>query len=327
VTAISSTSTSHSHSQSGASKFFSFLLRHNIALVFVGLLIAASLISSSFLTERNITNILRQIAGLGILSMGMLLVILTRGIDLSVGSVAACGSVVCALALGSYGLPGALVGSLGVGCLFGGVAGFLVAYRKIPPFVVTLAMMTIARGITYLISNGHPIFVSEKGALLLAFDKGSIFGLPLPVILMLVVIGVFTFMLQFTSFGRLVTAIGSNEEAVRLSGIQVTRYIFATYVIAGACSALAGIVNTARSTVGSPVFGIGLELDVIASVVIGGASLNGGRGTALNTFIGVLILAVINNIMNLTNVSGYYQMVVKGLIILIAVGLQSSKRS
>jgi ribose/xylose/arabinose/galactoside ABC-type transport system permease subunit len=295
-----------------------FLAHYNIALIFVLLVIGASFVSSDFFTQRNITNVLRQSAVVGISSMGMLFVILTGGIDLSVGSVSACGSVLVALFLSTMPLPGAIAGAVLNGCAMGAISGYLIAGRRMPAFVVTLGMLTIARGTAFIVSKGQPILVGANGQFLNNFGKGLTFGIANPVILMLAIFAITWFLLHYTAFGRLVT-----QEAVRLSGISIGWYIFATYVISGGLSALAGVVNTARSGVGSPVLGIGMELDVIAAVVIGGASLMGGRGTAFNALLGVLILAVIGNIMNLKNVPGYHQEVVKGVIILVAVLFQS----
>ena len=293
--------------------------------IFVVLVLVASFISTSFLSSRNVENVLRQVASTGVISMGMLLVILTGGIDLSVGSVAALGSILCASLLTTQTLWTAIPLSLAAGGALGAVAGYFVAVRRMPAFVVTLAVMTIARGTALIVSEGHPIFMGDNGAWLDGgFNRGSLLGIPLPVVLMLLVFAATAFVLRLTAYGRLVIAIGSNSEAVRLSGVRVTPRIFSVYVVSGVLSALAGIVITARSGVGSPVVGIGMELDVIAAVVIGGASLMGGRGTALNTLIGVLTLGVIGNIMNLLNVPGYHQEVVKGIIILVAVLLQSS---
>ena len=293
--------------------------------IFIVLVLVASFISTSFFSSRNIENVLRQVASTGIISMGMLLVILTGGIDLSVGSVAALGSILCASLLTSMSLWTAIPISLAAGGAMGCIAGYFVAMRGMPSFVVTLAGMTIARGAALIVSEGRPIFMSDNGQWLSdGFNRGSLLGIPLPVVLMLLVFAATAFLLRLTAYGRLVVAIGSNSEAVRLSGVRVTPRVFSVYVISGVLSALAGIVITARSGVGSPVVGIGMELDVIAAVVIGGASLMGGRGTALNTLIGVLTLGVIGNIMNLLNVPGYHQEVVKGVIILVAVLVQSS---
>ena len=298
---------------------------YSTVAIFAALVLVASLISASFLSSRNIENVLRQVASTGVISMGMLLVILTGGIDLSVGSVAALGSIVCASLLASVPLWAAIPLSLAAGGALGALAGYFVAVRRMPSFVVTLAGMTIARGAALIVSEGRPIFLGDSGAWLGdGFNRGSLLGIPLPVLLMLLVFAGTAFVLRLTAYGRLVVAIGSNGEAVRLSGVRVVPRVFSVYVVSGVLAALGGIIITARSGVGSPVVGIGLELDVIAAVVIGGASLMGGRGTALNTLIGVLTLGVIGNIMNLLNVPGYHQEVVKGVIILVAVLLQSS---
>jgi ribose/xylose/arabinose/galactoside ABC-type transport system permease subunit len=293
--------------------------------IFAVLVLVASFISGSFFSARNIGNVLRQVASTGVISMGMLLVILTGGIDLAVGSVAALGSILCASLLTTMSLWTAIPISLAAGGALGAVAGYFVSVRRMPAFVVTLAVMTIARGTALIVSKGRPIFMSDNGAWLGdGFNRGSLLGIPLPVVLMLLVFAATAFVLRLTAYGRLIVAIGSNSEAVRLSGVRVVPRVFSVYVVSGVLSALAGIIITARSGVGSPVVGIGMELDVIAAVVIGGASLMGGRGTALNTLIGVLTLGVIGNIMNLLNVPGYHQEVVKGVIILVAVLLQSS---
>ncbi len=303
----------------------SFAASYSTIAIFVVLVLVASFISTSFFSSRNIENVLRQVASTGVISMGMLLVILTGGIDLSVGSVAALGSILCASLLTTQSLWSAIPLSLAAGGALGAVAGYFVAVRRMPAFVVTLAVMTIARGTALIVSEGHPIFMGDNGAWLdTGFNRGSLLGVPVPVLLTLLVFAATAFVLRLTAYGRLIVAIGCNSEAVRLSGVRVMPRVFSVYVVSGVLSALAGIVITARSGVGSPVVGIGMELDVIAAVVIGGASLMGGRGTALNTLIGVLTLGVIGNIMNLLNVPGYHQEVVKGVIILVAVLLQSS---
>lgn len=290
-----------------------------ILVVLLGL---ASLQSDAFLTERNLTNILRQHAGTGIMAVGMLYVILTRGIDLSVGSISALGAVVTAVLVQDYPIWMTLPMVVGIGAACGAVSGFLVAFLRLPAFVVTLAMMTAARGMALILSNGQPIMLGEPGAALAAFGTAYPLGLPAPALLMFAVFLLAFIVLNFSRFGRLVKAIGSNEEAVRLSGIAVSWYVMAVYVISGALAAIAGIVVTSRSGVGSASVGDGAELDVIAAVVIGGASLMGGRGGVINTFFGVLILGIIGNIMNLAGVPGYHQQVYLGVIIVVAVVLQ-----
>ncbi len=317
----------------GLKKGIDTLLKYNTIFIFLVLVFASSFVSNRFFSETNIFNLLRQVSGIGIISMGMLLVILTGGIDLSVGSILAVASVLSAYFLLSMPLWMSLVLTVFAGVLLGSVSGFLVSNRRIAPFVVTLAMMTIGRGLGYIISNGSPILVRESGASLKSFGSGYFFkipgyfsGVPQPVVLMFSIFVIVFVVLRYTVFGRLVVAIGSNETAVKLSGVRVGVYKFLVYGISGALASIAGIISTSRTGVGSPIVGRGFELDAIAAVVIGGASLGGGRGTALNTLLGVFILGMIGNIMNLKNVPAYPQQVIKGLIIIFAVLLQGIER-
>ncbi|KXF75136.1 sugar ABC transporter permease [Paramesorhizobium deserti] len=298
------------------------LQRYGTIAILVALVIVAASMSDVFLTERNIINVLRQISGTSLMAIGMLFVILTRGIDLSVGSVAALGSVLSAILIQQYG-PGLSIAATllaGAGC--GLVSGVLVAFLKLPPFVTTLAMMTVARGLSLIISAGQPIVMGDGGAVITAFGSGALAGIPYPVILMAVVFLVAGTVLMFTRYGRLVKAIGSNVEAVRLSGIPVAWYTMSVYVISGVLASAAGIVSASRTGVGSANISVGAELDAIAAVVIGGASLMGGRGGAFNTFIGVIVLGIIANMMNLARVPGYHQQVFMGCIIIGAMLLQ-----
>jgi ribose/xylose/arabinose/galactoside ABC-type transport system permease subunit len=293
--------------------------------IFVVLVLAASLWSSSFLTMPNVLNVLRQVAsGAGIMAVGMLFVILTRGIDLSVGSISALGSVLSAyfVAFSGYGVVASVALVILSGAACGLVTGAFIAYLRLPSFVMSLAMMAIARGLSLIISEGRPIPLGEAGSALATFGSGFWLGVPQPVILMFAVFLVGGIVLNFTRFGRIITAVGSNEEAVRLSGIAVPRYILAVYVISGALAAVAGIISTSRTGVGSAQVGVGAELNVIAAVVIGGASLMGGRGGVVNTLLGALVMGIIANIMNLGGVPGYHQQVYMGLIIVIAMLLQ-----
>ncbi|MGH7004482.1 MAG: ABC transporter permease [Alphaproteobacteria bacterium] len=298
------------------------LHRYGTLAILIALLIVASSMSNVFLTERNLLNVLRQISGTSLMAVGMLFVILTRGIDLSVGSIAALGSVVSAILIQKYGAGTALGGALLAGAACGLVSGALIAYLKLPPFVTTLAMMTIARGLSLIISTGQPILMGDSGALVTAFGAGTLGTIPYPVLLMASVFLIAGLVLTFTRFGRLVKAIGSNVEAVRLSGIPVGYYTMAVYVISGVLAAAAGIVSTSRTGIGSANIGVGSELDAIAAVVIGGASLMGGRGGIINTFIGVIVLGIIANMMNLARVPGYHQQVFMGCIIIGAMLLQ-----
>jgi ribose transport system permease protein len=298
------------------------LHRYGTLAILIALLIVATSMSDVFLTQRNIVNVLRQSAGTSLMAIGMLFVILTRGIDLSVGSVAALGSVLSAIIIQDYGTGASIAGALVAGAACGLASGILVAFLKLPPFVTTLAMMTVARGLSLIVSAGQPIQMGDAGIWITTFGSGAIATIPYPVVLMAAVFVIAGIVLTFTRFGRLVKAIGSNVEAVRLSGIPVAYYTTAVYVISGVLAAAAGIVSTSRTGIGSANIGVGAELDAIAAVVIGGASLMGGRGGVVNTFIGVLVLGIIANMMNLARVPGYHQQVFMGCIIIGAMLLQ-----
>lgn len=304
-----------------------FVARFNTFFIFLLMLIISAIVSDVFFTPTNLFNLIRQVTPVGIISMGMLLVILTGGIDLSVGSIVAMVGVLCAMLTQTMPLPLAITVSVLCGLVIGSISGYLVAVHKMAPFIATLALMSVIRGIGFILSKGAPVLVSENASALTDFGSGNSLGLPNPALVLLLVFAITAILLKYNVFGRIVIAIGSNEEAVRLSGINVSAYKFSVYVIAGCLSAVAGIITTARTAVGSPVMGVGMELDVIATVVIGGASLSGGKGSAVNTLLGVLILGMIGNIMNLMNVAAYSQQVIKGLIIIVAVLLQRFQRN
>lgn len=308
-----------------ASRAFRLALRYNTVLIFLGMTALAASLSDVFFSRQNVFNLLRQLAGPTGMGLGMLLVILTGGIDLSVGSLAAFSSVLVAMLLGRMALLPALVLTVGASALCGAASGYLVAGRGMAPFIATLAMMTIGRGLAFILSNGSPIMIQDPR--LNQFGTAYWLGLPAPVLVMLLIFLAVAFLLRYTVFGRMIVAIGSNEAAVRLAGVRSGWYKFWVYCISGAFCAVAGIISTSRTGVGSPVVGTGAELDAIAAVVIGGASLSGGKGTAVNTLLGVLILGLIGNIMNLMNVPGYPQQVFKGLIIVGAVLLQGRQRN
>lgn len=318
---------------SGSGQVTGFLVRNSSVVMLVLLIIASAILSDAFMSRGNIFNLLRQLTPLLLISIGMLLVINTGGIDLSVGAIAAAGGLAVAIMIPLLPFDGFAAVLTGVfamlifGGLLGAFNGALVAWFQLAPFVVTLAMMTIARGMTYMMSNGQPVrlpYELEATAIFDAFGSGGLpwLRLPWPVVLSILVIACFWFLMQRMVFGRMVIATGSNETAVRLAGIPHRRYIFAVYVISGALAALAGIVVTSRTGVGTPVAGLGFELDAIAACVIGGARLSGGKGTVINTVIGVLVLGLIGNIMNLMSVPSYPQQIIKGLIIVAAVMLQ-----
>lgn len=299
-----------------------FVIRYNTAFIFLLMLVVSATVSDVFFTPSNLSNLVRQVTPVGIMSMGMLLVILTGGIDLSVGSVVAMTGVLSALFTQTMPLPLAILASLACGLVIGSASGYLVALHKIAPFIATLALMSIVRGLGFIFSKGAPVLVSETGTALTDFGSGNTLGIPNPALVLFFVFAATAVMLRYHVFGRIVIAIGSNEEAVRLSGVRVWLCKFSVYAISGGLAAAAGLIITARTAVGSPVMGVGMELDVIAAVVIGGASLSGGKGNALNTLLGVLILGMIGNIMNLLIIPAYSQQVIKGLIIIFAMLLQ-----
>lgn len=323
---MSNTSTISEGAPKKALQFGKWFRTYGTVVIFALLVAFASSQSSAFLTERNVMNMLLQMSGVGLMSVGMLLVILTAGIDLSVGSIAALGSVASALLLNDYPVYLAIPMVVGIGAACGAVSGILVAFFRLPAFVITLAMMTAARGYALIIANGQTILVGQSGQSLTNFGTSYVLGVPAPAIVMFAAFLIALVVLNFTRFGRLVKAIGSNEEAVRLSGISVPLHVLLVYVISGALAAVAGILITARSGVGSPDVAVGDELNAIAAVVIGGASLMGGSGGSINTFLGVMILGIIGNIMNLAGVPGYHQEVYLGIIIVIAVVIQNASR-
>lgn len=298
-----------------------------IALFALCLLI--SLLSDKFLTSNNLWNVLRQISVNVCISVGMTLVVLMAGIDLSVGSVLAFSSAVCAgllkngisipsldLFIGFTVLGGILV-SLLIGLLMGIFNGWVITKFSLPPFVATLAMLTIARGATMLYTQGIPI--SNLGSSFEFIGSGWFLGIPVPVWISLVVVLVVIFITNKTAFGRYIYAIGGNEKAAFLSGININNIKLAVYGIAGMMAGVGGVLVTSRLNSAQPNAGTSYELDSIAAVVIGGTSLSGGLGTVTGTVIGATIIGVLNNGLVLLNVSPFWQQVVKGLVILLAV--------
>ncbi len=292
--------------------------------------IIISFLSNRFLTLGNASNVLRQSSINAILSVGMTFVILTGGIDLSVGSIFAfSGAITAFLVSIGQNFFLSIIAGLVVGTVIGLINGFFIAKAKLQPFIVTLVMMTIFRGATLVFTDGKPINVGyEKNAEIFAkFGNGYLFDIiPIPIVVMVIVIAIAYFILNKTTVGRYVYAIGGNEDATKLSGINVTKVKLFVYGISGLLSALAGIIITARLGSAQPTAGEGYELDAIAAVVLGGTSLSGGVGTVLGTIVGVLIIGILNNALNLLNVSSYYQLLAKGLVILIAVLLDRKEK-
>lgn len=292
--------------------------KYGVGIALVVIVIALTFASSNFLTIENIVNVLRQVSINGILAIGMTFVIITGGIDLSVGSLVAFSGVIAAsFVRGGYSIWIAILLALFASLVLGFISGFFIAERRIAPFIATLAMVTIARGLTYVYSDGKPI--SGFSQAYLNIGKGDFLFIPIPVWIFALVFIICYIVLYHTSLGRYVYAVGGNEHAALVSGINVKKVKIFVYSICGLLSGLAAVVLSARVSAGLPQAGSGYELDAIAAVVIGGTSLSGGRGRLWGTIIGVLMIGVINNGMDLLNVSSYYQQIVKGCIILGAV--------
>ncbi|MDO0824311.1 ABC transporter permease subunit [Desulfosporosinus nitroreducens] len=284
-----------------------------------------SMVNSDFLTVSNIFNVLRQVSINALIAYGMTFVILTGGIDLSVGSIIALSSAFAAGMMAS-GTNSWLAIGIGVlsGTLMGTVNGVVIARGKVAPFIATLATMTIFRGLTLVYTEGKPITGLPDAFGMIG--RGYLLEIPMPVIWMLAAFGVLYVILKFTSFGRHVFALGGNEEATRLSGINTNRVKILVYSISGLMASLSGIILTSRLNSAQPTAGTSYELDAIAAVVLGGTSLSGGKGWIVGTLIGAMIIGILDNGLNLLNVSSFYQQVVKGGVILLAVLLDRSKR-
>jgi ribose transport system permease protein len=307
--------------------FNNILENHLILAIFIVFCTGLSLMTTNFLSAENIFNILRQSSIIGIIAVGTTFVIIGAGFDISVGSVLAlCGSLTLGL---QYSMHWTLVCVfvLVVGSIIGLFNGILSVTIGIPSIIVTLAMMSVVRGMVYLYSDGYPFTLVEGASEGFTFiGQGNVGVIPFPVILLFIVIIAGQWFLVKTRHGRYICAIGGNKEAARYSGISVGKYQILTFVIGGALAAIAGIVYASRLLSVSPLAGQGYELDAIAAVVIGGTSVSGGQGSIFKTLIGVLLLAVIGNTFNLMGIPVYSQLIIKGVIILVAVGLDSYVR-
>ena len=315
-----------------------FPLRRFQSLLALAFMVAAlALLSDKFFTPDNGWNILRQISVNLCLSIGMTLVILSGGIDLSVGAILGLAGAIAAgllkngVVLAAFGVrlqftpAGAIMAGIVVGAAAGWFNGFAITRFRLPPFVATLGMLSIARGLTMLWTGGFPI--TGLGDRFGYLGTGALLGMPMPVWIMLALTAVFIVVTQRTRFGRHLYAVGGNERAARLTGLNVARIKLAVYALAGALAGVAGLIVTARLDSAQPNAGLGYELDSIAAVVIGGTSLSGGRGSVAGTVLGCLIIGVLNNGLFLLNVSPFWQQVIKGLVILLAVALDRMNTS
>ncbi len=303
-------------------KTINWLLDYSMYVVFIILIVLSSALSPYFLSWSNFTNILRQVSFNGIISIGMCMVILMRGIDLSVGSIFGLANVLVA-GFANWGFWGVLAVALFVGLAFGVFNGVVITKIKIEPFVVTLGTLIIGRGLAYIYTGGTLIPNITQFRFI---GAGYIIGVPVPVIIMILMFAMAYFIQTSTVFGRRCYAVGGNPDAARMAGINVNFYLFVSYVVAGVLSAFAGLIMVARMTTGEPNAGTMFELDAIAAVVMGGTTFHGGRGGIIGTVFGVLILGIISNILNLLNVSSYTQLVIKGFFLIFAVVLAEIRK-
>lgn len=287
-------------------------------LILIVICIFASILSDSFLSISNLFNVIKQITVAGIVGCGMSFVILTGGIDLSVGSIVGLSGAIAAGIMSTTGNAFlAVLAALGIGILCGAANGFFVAQCDIPPFIATLGMMTLLRGCVLVYTKGAPISIKVDAYKFIG--KGVIAGVPVPVILLLLLYLIAHYLLTQTSFGRNVYAFGGNREAARLSGIRVKQTEWLVYILNGLMSSIAAVVLTARLGSAQSTSGEGIEMDAIAAVILGGTSLSGGSGFVLPTVVGAMIMGIIDNILTLMNVNPHATNIVKGAVVLIAV--------
>ncbi|MCX8673404.1 ABC transporter permease [Bifidobacterium sp. B4001] len=301
-----------------------FAMRNGALIGLILLAVVLSLAAPAFLTGSNILNVGIQAATVAILAFGETFAIVAAGIDLSVGSVAAVSSMFAAYAGASMGMPAWLTVVVGIvaGAVFGALSGIANAYLKLPSFIATLAMMSVARGLTLVISDGRPISTSA----VVNFFGGTILNIPVPIVMMIIMGIIAAIILNFTTIGRSMYAVGGNMEASRLSGISVHKTQIVVFILSGIFAAVAGLVIAGRLHSAQPQAATGYEMDAIASTVIGGASLSGGKGKVSGTFVGAILLAVIRNGLNILNVSSFWQQVVIGLVIAAAVSFDTLRR-
>ncbi len=278
-----------------------------------------TIVSDSFLTTKNLLNVTRQVAMLGISAVGMTFVILTSGIDLSVGSVMAITNIICSMMMVEAGLPilPAVIFTLIIAGFIGLINGLLVSYVGVPALITTLSMMTILRGLSFVLCDGMPIWGLPENFKKLG--QGYLGPIPIPVILMVIIFVIGWIFLNRTKTGRYIYGLGGNKEAVRLSGVNTKKIQTLVFVLSSMLTGFAGVIMLSRINTGQPKIGTGYEMDVITAVVLGGVSIMGGEGSIVGVFVGVLIAGVLSNGMILIDVSEYYQQITKGLVLLIAV--------
>jgi len=302
---------------SGNMSFSQIYRKYGTVLIFVGICILASFLSPTFLTEANLTNVLRQVVVVSLLACGVTFIIILGHIDVSLGSVLAlCGVIAASVMAMTGSVILAVVAGVAVGMLTGIINGFVITFFRIPSFIMTLAMTTVARGTVLLYTGGSPVTGLGDFKVI---GQGSLGPVPISVLILAAVVILSWILLNKTKFGRYVYAVGGNERAARASGINPDSIVVKAFIFNGILCAVAGIVLMSRINSGQPAGGVGYEFDAITAVVVGGTSLMGGTGTITGTIIGSMIIGVINNMLNLMNVSSYWQQIIKGLIIAIAV--------
>ncbi len=296
-------------------------------LALLVLVITVSVMNPNFLSPSNLLNLLRQVSANGFIAFGMTFVILTGGIDLSVGSTLALSSAFSASLIANQVNPAiaVFVGLLS-GSLLGAINGVLISKGKMAPFIATLATMTIYRGSTLVFTNGNPITGLGNSFFFSFIGRGYLFGIPFPVVLMFLVFVLLYILLHKTAFGRKTYAIGGNEKAAFIAGVKIDRIKVLIYALSGLMASISGMIITSRLNSAQPNAGQAYEMDAIAAVVLGGTSLSGGRGRIFGTLIGALIIGTLNNGLNLLGVSSFYQQIVKGIVIVIAVLLDRKRK-
>ena len=316
------------HDKARGSSFASIYRRYGTILIFVGLFVLASVVSPVFLTEANVINVLRQVVVVSLLACGVTFVIILGQIDVSLGSVLAlCGIIAASVMTITGSITLAVIAGVVLGGITGMINGLVITFFRIPSFIMTLAMTTVARGAALLYTGGAPVIGLGDFKVI---GQGLIGPVPISVLILAAVVAISWVLLNKTKFGRYVYAVGGNERAALASGLKPSSVIIKAFVFNGILCGIAGIVLTSRINSGQPSAGVGYEFDAITAVVVGGTSLMGGTGTVTGTIIGSFIIGIINNVLNLLNVSSYWQQIVKGMIIAVAVILdvwtKSSRR-
>ena len=304
-------------------KINEFLKKYSTVILLLAVVVFFSVMTDSFLATRNMINILRQVAVLSILSAGMTFVIISGGMDLTVGSMLGLTGVICAKFIVEMQLNPviSIIFAVILMTLFGTLTGLLIVKLHVAPMVITLGMMTVARGFAYIFSGGIPIYDIPESVVFLG--QGKIGPVPVPVIIMIIIVLIANYVLNNSYYGRYVYAIGGNEEAARLAGVAVDKIKVSLYSMSAFLAGIAGVILMARISSGSPQSGTGMEMDVVTAVVIGGVSISGGKGKIMGAFLGALIIGVLSNGLTIMNIGEYYQQVVKGVVLILAVAFDT----